>query len=202
MPCEKALFVRVQSNHQAPSRLRIKFLSSRHLLPPSFSFPPRLVSTWHHWPSPFCSEYNLRPLSPNTMYFQLGYFVISLFRASFHVPWDFEIAGFDCIRIPPRSKRVTQGRNHAEKLLSREHASINSRETVEELQTRPLPLLGDIGSSQWPRYPKSWPARTENWRRCSLLMCAGGFPSSFRQPRRGGVEDNATRSGRGSMEPR
>ena len=41
-------------------------------------------------------EVKLIPFHLTVAWCQLGYFETPLFRTYFHVPWDFEIVGFDC----------------------------------------------------------------------------------------------------------
>ena len=47
--------------------------------------------------NPRCFEAKLIPLRLTVTWCQLGYFKAPLFRTYFHVLWDFEIAGCDCI---------------------------------------------------------------------------------------------------------
>ena len=64
------------------------------------------VQCCHSWTSLFRTrlirnpryfEVKLNPVRLIVTWCQLGYFETLLFRTIFHVPWDFEIARFDCI---------------------------------------------------------------------------------------------------------
>ena len=51
-------------------------------------------------------------ISPSPLRFP-GYFEAPLFRTFFHFPWDFEIAGFDCISFSMREfGKILQNNNH------------------------------------------------------------------------------------------